>query len=202
MKITSIKRQVKNSERASVFIDNRYSFSLSLGELVKERLRLGQELDEPDLSRLKKISNDGKLRARAMEWVMNRPRSIREFRNYMYRKQAGNDLAQRLEQEFTDRGYLDEYRFSAWLVDLRRRKGKSERAIRAELSQKGVARDITDQSLGDGDDEVSRLSLLVAKKQNLLSYRADPQKLIAYFARQGFSYEDIKAALKEAKLQE
>jgi hypothetical protein len=33
MKITAIKQQVKNPERVSVFIDEKYEFSLSLDEL-------------------------------------------------------------------------------------------------------------------------------------------------------------------------
>src|ERR1700709_459622 len=88
MKITSIKQQVKNPERASLFVDGKYSFSLSLNELVAEKLKINQEIDEAELKRLKKLSEDGKLKNRAMEWVMNRPRSIRELRDYLYRKKA------------------------------------------------------------------------------------------------------------------
>ena len=35
MKITAIKAQVKNPERVSIFVDDKYSFSLSLDELVE-----------------------------------------------------------------------------------------------------------------------------------------------------------------------
>ena len=47
MKITTIKQQVKNPERASIFVDGKYSFSLSLNELVAEKLKIGQEIDDP-----------------------------------------------------------------------------------------------------------------------------------------------------------
>lgn len=196
-KITSIKQQVKNPERASIFLDGKYSFSLSLNELVAEKLKIGQELDEPEAKRLKKMSDDGKLRGRAMEWVMNRPRSNREFRDYMFRKKADPEMTDKLLDEFTGRGYLNEAKFADWLIDVRRRGRKSERAIRAELAKKGVPRGLADEALAEGDDEIDRLREIVAKKGSLPRYKADPQKLMQYLARQGFSYDDIKTVLSE-----
>lgn len=195
MKITSIKQQVKNPERASIFLDGKYSFSLSLNELVTEKLKIGQELDEPEQKRLKKVSDDGKLKGRALEWVMTRPRSTREFKDYMFRKKADPDLAQKLITEFTDRNYLSDLSFTNWLIDMRRRQGKSERAIRAELSKKGVPRDTVQEVMQDSGDELKRLKELTAKKQKLSRYKADPQKLMQYLARQGFAYDDIKIVL-------
>lgn len=196
MKITSIKQQVKNPERASIFIDGKYSFSLSLNELVAEKLKINAELDEPELKRLRKMSEDGKLRMRALEWVMNRPRSIREFRDYMFRKKADPELVDRLITEFTDKNYLDEVRFAEWLSDMRRRRGKSERAIKSELASKGIGRDITDE-ITDSAGEIERLRDIAVKKSKLARYKVDQQKLIQYLARQGFGYDDIKQVLSE-----
>src|SRR5437879_3122193 len=103
MKITAIKQQVKNLERASIFVDGKYSFSLSLNELVEEKLKHNEEIDGARLKQLKKLSEDGKLRMRAMEWVMNRPHSTREFKDYMYRKKADPQMSQQLIDEFTAR---------------------------------------------------------------------------------------------------
>jgi len=197
VKITSIQQQVKNPERASIFIDSKYSFSLSLNELMAEKLKLSQELDEMGLKRLKKMSEDGKLKARALEWVFNRPRSNREFKDYMYRKKADPDLTERLIDEFTERGYLNETHYADWLVDMRRRKGKSERAIRSELSSKGIDRDIVAETLTDSGNELERLKNLVTKKGQLPRYKTDPQKFMRYLVGKGFSYNDIKQVLSE-----
>ena len=194
MKITAIKQQVKNPERASIFLDNKYAFSLTLNELVSEKLKIGTELDDAEQKRLKKLSDDGKLRMRALEWVLARPRSEREFKNYMFRKKAEPEMTERLITEFTDRGYLDERRFAEWLSELRKRKGKSDRAIRSELAGKGIDREIADEAVLNGD-ELTRLKELVDKKGKLPRYKADPQKFMQYLARQGFSYDDIKTVL-------
>lgn len=195
-KITSIKQQVKNPERASIFIDGKYSFSLSLNELVAEKLKINLELSEPELKRLKKLSEDGKLKMRAFEWVLSRPRSAREFKDYMYRKKADPELTDKLIAEFTEHGYMSEQKFAEWLSDVRKRRGKSDRAIRSELASKGIDREITDEIV-HGGDEIERLKVLVAKKSKLQRYKADPQKFMAYLARQGFAYDDIKTVLQE-----
>jgi regulatory protein len=196
MKISSIKQQIKNPERASIFVDGKYTFSLSLNDLVSEKLKIGQEISEADLKRLNKISVDGKLKARALEWVMNRPRSMREFRDYMFRKKADPELVDNLMAELIERKYLNEARFADWLSDVRRRRGKSDRAIRAELAGKGVDREIANDAAGKGDEH-ERLKQLYIKKAELTRYKADPQKLMQYLARQGFSYDDIKSVKAE-----
>ena len=196
MKIKAIKQQVKNPERVSVFVDEKYSFSLSLDELLAQKLKKDQELSQADVKRLKKISDDGKLRARALEWLLNRPHSIREFKDYLYRKKADPELAAALVQEFSDKNYLNEQKFGEWLIELHRRRAKSNRAIQAELYKKGLGRELIDELMqkGGGNEE-QRLKELITKKRKSSRYKNDPQKLAQYLATQGFSWQDVKQAL-------
>ncbi len=192
MKISSIKQQIKNPDRASIFVDGKYSFSLHLNELVQEKLRIGQDIDEAALKRLTKMSEDGKLRSRVLEWVLNRPRSLREVRDYLYRKKADNEFSERVVSEFIERGYVSDEKFSLWLIDVRKRGGKSDRAIKNELMKKGVSREVISEVMqGDQESERARLRALYDKKSGLARYKNDPQKFKQYLLRQGFSYDDI-----------
>lgn len=196
MKITNIKQQVKNPERVSIFVDEKYSFSLSLDELLAQKLKKDQELGATDVKRLKKISDDGKLRARSLEWLLNRPHSIREFKDYLYRKKADPELTTALVQEFSDKNYLNEQRFGEWFVELHQRRGKSNCAIKAQLFKKGIDREMADKLLeGDLEGEMQRLKSLVTKKRKAARYKSDPQKLAKYLVTQGFSWNDVKQAL-------
>jgi len=197
MKLTAIKVQVKNPQRLSVFLDEQYAFSLSLDELVKYKLKQNDEFSEAELKKFKKISADGKLRARALEWLINRPHSEREFRDYLYRKKADPDQIESLVNEFTKRGYLDNAKFAAWFVELQARRGKSDRAIRSELFAKGVSRELADEVLEQSqNDEPERLRLVIDKKIRLARYQKDPVKLAKYLTSQGFSYQLVKEQLK------
>jgi regulatory protein len=191
MKITALKQQIKNPQRISVFVDGQYSFSLSLDELASEKIKNGDELDQKALKRLQKLSADGKIRARALQWLLNRPHSTREFSDYMRRKQADPKLSEKLIAEFSTKGYLSDESYAKWLVELRYRKGKSNRAISAELSAKGISREVASVALGDNSDESARLNELIQKKGNLSRYQGDKQKFIKYLTSQGFSYNDV-----------
>ena len=198
MNISSIKQQVKNPERASIFVDGKYSFSLSLNELVTEKLKLKQEISEEELKRLKKLSADGKLKARALEWVFNRPRSLRELRDYLYRKKAEPEQIMGISEELEKRGYISDRSFAEWLIDMRRRGGKSDRVIQNELMKKGVGREIISETLvKNSNEERALLKTLIEKKLRLPRYNTDEMKLKQYLLRQGFSYDDIKAVLSD-----
>jgi regulatory protein len=197
MKITALKQQIKNTGRVSIFVDEKYSFSLSLDELVKHKLKKDDELSTPDVKKFKKISADGKLRARALEWLLNRPHSTREFKDYLYRKKAEPEMTENLIAEFTKKGYLDDLKFSLWLIELQSRKGSSNRALSSALFGKGISREVAAEAMEELEtDEESRLKIIVAKKAKLPRYQKDPQKLIKYLTSQGFSYNLVKQELK------
>ncbi|PJE65070.1 hypothetical protein COU91_03605 [Candidatus Saccharibacteria bacterium CG10_big_fil_rev_8_21_14_0_10_47_8] len=195
MVITALKKQVKNLERVSVFVDGRYSFSLSLNELITERIRQGDEIGQARLKKLQKISSDGKLKARALVWLINRPHSTREFKDYLIRKKADPELIEKFVRDFTDRGYLNDRQYAAWLVELRGRGGRSDRALRAELYKKGIGREVIGEVMEGTQDEMERLKIMIAKKQKLSRYKSDELKLAKYLTSQGFSYSLVKQAL-------
>lgn len=198
MKITAIKQQVKDPGRVSIFIDEKYSFSLNLIELVNEKLKKNQELTETEVKRLKKISEDGKLKARTLNWLLMRPHSEREFTDYLKRKYADIDLIEQWLIEFRDRKYLDDLAFAKWFSDNRARKNKSNRAIMSELFKKGISREVMNEAMELGsDNEETRLKELIAKKQRSSRYQNDPLKLAKYLTSQGFNYYLVKKYLAE-----
>lgn len=199
MTITNIKQQVKNSDRVSIFVDSKYSFSLSLSELLAAKIKVRQEISSVELKKFQQMSSDGKLRMRTLEWLMIRPRSARELKDYLHRKKASEELSEKLILEFQNRGYQNDRAFAVWWVQGRRAsKQRSARYIASELAAKGVAREIVAEVLAENETtDVDTLRVLVAKKRQSVRYTADEQKLIEYLARQGYSFSLIKEVLAE-----
>jgi SOS response regulatory protein OraA/RecX len=66
--------------------------------------------------------------------------------------------------------------------------------------QKGVERGTIEEALRelDGDTELDTLVALIERKQRLPQY-SEREKLMAYFARQGYGYDVIKRALERVQ---
>ncbi len=196
MKITALKTQVKNPERISVFVDNMYTFSLTMNEILEHKLKKDLEVTEADIEAYKKLSLDGKLRARTQEWLMGRPHSTKELKEYLYKKKADADLQHKFIQEFERTGLLNDEQFARWCAERLIRKGKSRRAVQNELRSKGVEQHVADALLAeDVESDSIRITRLVEKLRTRPRY-ADDKKLIAYLISKGFMYEDIKSAIK------
>jgi regulatory protein len=206
MKITAIKAQVKNDNRVSIFLEGKYSFSLTLDQLLEEKIKKNDEIDEQRLKILKKLSDEGKLKQRTLEWVLGRPHSTKEFKDYLYKKQADKELIEAWIDEFTEKNYLDDEKYALWFAENRRRKNKSDRAITSELYSKGISPDIIKKTIdelslddaGEEKSEISALKLLLEKIGSRPRYQ-DEQKLKTYLLSKGFNYQDIKTVIEQKR---
>lgn len=207
MKITSITIQTKNPNRVNVNVDGKYRFSLDIFQVGDLGLKVGKEYSEQELVELETESKFGKLYARALDYVMMRPHSGREVRDYLYRKTLSTRdkkgekregyspaLTERVYERLLDKGYINDEKFARWWVENRNvAKGSSMRKLTAELRAKGVANDVVEQVVNDvARTDEDELVKVIAKKR---ARYADDQKFMQYLARQGFNYDDIKTAL-------
>lgn len=209
MKITSIGIQARDKNRVNVSVDGKYRFSLGVFQLGSLGIKVGAEYDEAEIVALEQESLFGKLYARALEYCFMRPHSSKEVRDYLYRKtrptrtKTGElkegvsvKLTTRVFDRLVEKGYINDQSFARfWIENRSLKKGVSKRKLSAELSAKGIDRSITEQLLGETDrTDADELQKVILKKRNRYP---DEQKLIAYLARLGFSYDDIKSALRE-----
>ncbi len=223
--VSDIKQAVKNPNRVNVFVDDKYSFSLDIAQVVDLGLKKGQTLTPEKLAEYKKASEFGKLYQRTLEWVLTRPHSIRETRDYLNRKKAktrssfsdhklgraplsvsekesssfGDDTIQEVISRLVEKGYLDDQKFAEYYVENRFvKKGISSKRLRMELIKKGVDKSIIDDVLDSttrNDEE--EIQKIIAKKRA----RYDDDKLIQYLVRQGFDYALSKKLVLETDSQ-
>ena len=195
MKVTKISPQQKNADRVSIFVDNEYRFSLFINQLLDEKLKVGTELSDSDIDRFIKLSQEGKLRMRTMEWLMLRPRSTKELRDYLRRKQCDPEQITQIVTDMQRLGYQNNDTFAVWWAAQRRRQQKSAHYIAQELKTKGISGETISTALAQTDtNDNSVLVELIVKKRRITRYQ-DDKKLIEYLMRQGYRYADINAAI-------
>ena len=215
MKITDISFQARDNNRVNVSVDGVYSFSLDIAQVTDLNLKVGRELSDGELEELQEESQFGKLYMRALAYCLRRPHSVKEVRDYLWRKtqpalrkrQTGMNnpvvyserVASRVLRKLQQKAYVDDEAFARWWVENRQlSKGVSRRKLTAELRSKGVHADIIAQTLEKTDrTDEQELRKVIAKKHR--RYAGDRQKFVQYLVRQGFSYDGVVSTLNDVE---
>lgn len=209
MIITAISTQKCNENRVNVSIDGKYRFSLDICQLIELSIKVGNDYSEQEIAKFENESQFGKTYNRTLEYCFVRPHSAREIKDYLYRKTRPtltkdgkikpgitSDIAERVFDRLKQKGYIDDVKFaSLWIENRSLRKGSSRKKLIYELRLKGVEGSTIDKVLAETsrDDDIEVQKIIDKKKCRY----PDVNKLTAYLARQGFSYETIKRALSQ-----
>ncbi|WP_309122957.1 RecX family transcriptional regulator [Paenibacillus sp.] len=207
--ITSVEKQKKQQYRYNVFIDDEFAFAVHEDVLMRHRLFKGQSVP-PD--RLEEVLRDEERQdayVKAVRWLGNRPRTEKEIRTYLVRKEYEPSAIDDCVRRLTEQRYVDDERFSRSLAEERlQRQGKGKQWIKQELLQKGVAKATVQEAVGDIDPEEEKASAttVARKRWRTLSGQEDrvaaKRKLYAYLARRGFSAAAVREAVREATADE
>lgn len=212
--ITKITAGVKDLNRANIFLDGRFAFSLDIAQVVDLEVKVGQKVDEKRLVELRSASEFGKLYQRTLEWALARPRSESETRDYLrqrklrrsalnwQREREGKKPLPELQDDtmalvlkrLVEKKYVDDLKFAQYFIENRRlRKGISPRRLKMELEQKGIEDDLIQQvtDLTERTEEEEILKVVRKKRK-----KYDDTKLIAYLVRQGFDLQKSKDAVE------
>ena len=134
----------------------------------------------------------------AVHYLAGRPHTIAEIRRHLRSRKFDADTIDHAIDRLRAQRYVDDEAFARWWVEQRERfKPRGDRALRTELAQKGVARDVVDIVLGerapDADVEQARRAL----SRPLTRWADMPdaerkRKIHTYLAARGFDYETIE----------
>lgn len=213
--ITKLTAGVRDPNRVNVFLDGHFAFSLDVNQVVELGVKVRQEVTPERLIELQKASEFGKLYQRTLEWVLTRPHSIRETRDYLKRRQIKRRQLNRqrareekkplaeleestmnlVVERLIEKKYLNDQKFAEFYVENRYvSKGISHKRLRMELQKKGVASDVISAAMAkierNEDEEIMKV---IAKKRR----KYNDFQLVGYLVRQGFNFHQAKNAVEE-----
>ena len=198
--ITSIKPQ-KNGKRVNIYLDDKFAFGLDLGNYMKLNLKVEQELTEKEVAEIVKKGEFQKVYDKILQFASLRPRSEKEFKNWLYRKKVHESLHEELFNKLKRLNFLDDEKFATWWVEQRNSfRPKSKRILNQELRIKGIDKEIIENVLADAQiDEAKIAKNLLEKKKyrwkNLDKFEAR-KKMSAFLARNGFGWDIVKKTVK------
>ena len=194
-KITALSAQKRNPNRVNVFLDGEFAFGLS--RLVAAWLQVGQELDEVKIASLKTQETHEAAFQRALLYLNVRERSSNELRQHLHQHGMEEDVIQAVMERLERSGLVDDQRFArSWVENRQEFRPRSRRALAYELRQRGVTGEAAEQALVSTDDGEAawQAAQKHCRKLRSLEWPEYRQKMLAFLARRGFSYETAAQA--------
>jgi regulatory protein len=201
-RITAIERQKRNTERVNVHLDGAFAFGLPVNAVVDFQLRTGRQLTPLEIEELKELDDTAKATDAAIRLLTSRPRSVREIRDRLKRKDYDDETIGRVIQRLRDWRYIDDDAFARYWVENREsNRPRGRRLLEQELRLKGVERETVSQVIDEAEIDERSGALEIARTK-LRSYRGEEEavarrRLGAFLARRGYGYDVVKPVLDE-----
>lgn len=200
--ITKISPQ-KRRKRVNIFIDEKFAFGLDLETLAKYNLQINQEISQKKIEEIIKEEELLKVYDKALRFLSFRPRSEKEVKDYLRKKNIGEETQKMVIGKLKKTKLLDDEQFAVWWIEQRttfRPSGK--RLLEYELRKKGISKEIIEEIAPQFSSSFEFEGALKAARKKLSSYQKLPslefrQKMTAFLARRGFSWEVIKEVIDE-----
>lgn len=177
-------------------LENGEELLLDTEIVIMRDLKPGVFIDDPDA--LLYESDFKRAKSRAL-WYLSRgdlsEKGLTEkLKNAGFTKGAAEAAVERM----TELGLIDDGKYARRLLESLTLSGASEKEIYFKLINKGIPSDIAKEILSEDETEESDKikRLLETKYQSRLTTEEGVQKVIASLARKGFSFSDIKDALR------
>jgi regulatory protein len=203
-KITTIEPHRHRPDAWHISLDGDYAFTLDGATLVAEGLAVGVELNEDDIARLRAVAEERHIYDAALSFLTARPRSRAEVRRRLLRPRPNRqipapEVVDRVLARLERMGLLDDREFSEFWVEQRERfSPRSASAVRFELRQRGVAREITEETVDSDQDEERALAAGRQRLRSLggLDHETFRDRLGPFLLRRGFSYTIARQVTK------
>ena len=193
IRITAL-RQV-SSERLTIVLSDGAEIASTLGVAAELRLYRGQELDGEKLEAVKTASALALLKTKALEILSRRPLSAKELRDKLLQKGAEPETAGLCVRWLLEQRLLDDESYAGAVARHYAAKGYGPGRIRREFSRRGVPREYWDEALGQRPDNTEKIDRLIAARLHDPDDRDEVRKVTAALFRQGFGWDEIRAAL-------
>lgn len=196
--ITAIEDQRRGKDRANIFLDGGFGFSLA-AEVVAERgLHSGQVLSDSQIEELGREDLFRKCLNSAFRLLSYRPRSEAEMRTRLRRRFDEETVATVLHQLKATQ-MIDDAAFAQfWRENRESFSPRSQRLLKLELRAKGVDAELAGKAVAGIDEEES--ALRAAQRRARLwageDYDTFRRKLGAFLKRRGFDYEVISRTIE------
>lgn len=204
MIITKIEIQKRNKEKVNIYVDDKYSFSLTVNGLIDSKIKEKEEITQEKIEQLKRKDSPQLALIQASNILSYTMNTERDLRMKLKKKGFDDEAIDFAVEKMKSCGYVNDENYATAYIETRAiPEGWGEQKIIANLLKKGIDISIIKEKIAElyTDDKKKELVLDIAskylKKIEKEEYFKKKQKLYRHLASKGYSYDLINFACNE-----
>lgn len=194
MVVTALKQS--SPGRFLVEFDCGETLRSTLETVTDKRLYVGMELDEEAFEELKRSSSKALDRQKALEMLSRRPYSRRELKDKLLRRGTDEQSVDECISWLDEHGFLDDGEYAGAVARHYSAKGYGAGRVKTELRRRGIERELADETLAELPENTDKIDAYIARRLSDPKDRDSVRKIGAALYRRGYSWEEIRAALR------
>ena len=202
MKLTT--KPGKNG-KVHIYLDEEYRATVDADWWYSEKYHNYKEIDEDELAELLSSVSFRRAYNKGLDLIDRRPHASGELARKLRERGFDKSAIEYALNKLTQYGLIDDEKFAKLFAqELADKKHFGKKRIMLELSKRGVDRQIAQTAVDSLDnDPVESIIILVQRKYyKKLDTEKGAKSVVAALLRMGFSYADIKKALKQFAVDE
>lgn len=188
------------ANKIHIYVDDEYRATVDSDYWYSEKYRKLKEINEEELTELLDAVSFRRAYNKGLDYLSRRPYGTKELIKKLCEKGHEKEMAEKACERLLELGLLNDEEYARILSnDLMNRKNYGIKHVKQELAYRGISREIIEITLDSLDNDAENRIILVVKKKylNKLNDEKGRKRTIDGLMRLGFSYSDIKSALRK-----
>lgn len=192
-RISDIKSQ-KKGDRVNIYIDGRFCCGMQVETVIKNKLKIGSEIEVSRLEQLQYESEKNKIFSKALSLIDAKPYFEAEIREKLKKRGYLPSIIEETIEKLKEYKFVDDAELAKTFVSSQ--KNRSRREIVYKLKNKGVSNAII-SSLDRGDEFESCLAVCEKYSRHKERTVENRQKTMRYLVSKGFDFETSRRCLEK-----
>ncbi len=194
MKVTALNKRRKML--AAVTFEDGSELLLDSETLIIENIKVGSYIENID--EIKYASDLKRAKSRALWYLSRSDHSEKALYDKLNRGEFSSDACKEAVDRMKELGLINDEAYAERMAEHLQQCGISRKEAEVKLVNRGIKRELAREVLEDDGDECDKIKhLLEHKYVNKLGNEESVKKVFAALIRKGFSYSDVKSAMKE-----
>ena len=202
MQIIKLEKLPTKKDSFKVFFNNGENILLPADIIVKFGINKGVEISDDTFKEVLAADKAYRVVFDALMLVSKRSYSIKTLSDRLLLKGYEQNNIKSAVARLTELGYINDEKYAlAYAKYLSEKKGKGQYALRKELEEKGISKDLINKALDSLKTETEPYEQITETikrkfKDFNIKNKNELRRVASFFLRKGFASEDISKALR------